>query len=120
MSKITVLTQKNDSQEFTKKEFELNVGDNLYQGIFDLGLDLPHGCLSGACGACRVEILEGSDQLSTPSTIEKQTLEDLFKEYEHSPKASPSLLQSFKEKKVRLSCRATIKSDGPITIKPFK
>lgn len=79
---------------------ECEKGQNLFQSFEENGIKLPHGCLSGSCGSCRIEILEGEENLSEPSFIEQDTLKSLASEYND-------------EKKLRLSCRAKI--NGPIT-----
>lgn len=84
------------------QEVECQEGENLFQSFEEKGIKLPHGCLSGSCGSCRIEILEGNENLSEPSFIETDTLKSLATEYGN-------------EKKIRLSCRAKIL--GPITFK---
>ena len=34
-------------------------GTTLLQAALAAGVDMPHGCRSGLCGACRVALLEG-------------------------------------------------------------
>lgn len=41
----------------------------------------PHGCLSGSCGACRVEVTQGAENLQEAGYIEKNTLEAVVEEY---------------------------------------
>lgn len=81
---------------------ECPTGQNLFQCFEEKGIKLPHGCLSGSCGSCRIEILEGNENLSEPSFIEQDTLKSLATEYKE-------------EKKLRLSCRAKI--NGPVSFK---
>ena len=54
--------------------------------IFDAlerqGVELPHGCLAGSCGACRIEVHEGCENLSEPGPIEANTLEAIKVNYE--------------------------------------
>lgn len=77
------------------QEVECEAGQNLFQSFEESGVKLPHGCLSGSCGSCRIEITEGYDHLSEPSFIEQDTLNSLSHEYPESTK-------------LRLSCRAKV------------
>lgn len=49
---------------------ELNDGDRIRDACEEL--DVPFGCRSGFCGTCKIEILEGKDNLSdlTPEEID--------------------------------------------------
>lgn len=82
------------------QELECNIGQNLFQCFEEKGIKLPHGCLSGSCGSCRIEILSGEDNLLPASFIEQDTINSIMHEYDPS-------------KKIRLSCRAKV--NGPIT-----
>jgi ferredoxin len=93
---------KTKNQVFTVEDNEV-----LYDSLESQGEDLPHGCLSGSCGACRVEILSGSENLKPASTIEKNTIDDLKKD-------NPHLV----DKNIRLSCRARV--FGNIEFQPVK
>ncbi len=97
----------------TNHTFEVNKGEILYDSLFDRGHTLPHGCLSGSCGACKVEVLEGKDQLDKPGAIEQNTIDSLKEEFKtlHGE-------EFIKEKEIRLSCRAKILGD--VIIKPIK
>jgi ferredoxin len=95
------------------KTIEVNEGEILYDSLFDRGLELPHGCLSGSCGACRVEILSGKENLQEPGVIEQNTIDALKEEYQ---KLHGEGFVATKE--IRLSCRAKIKGD--VTIRPLK
>ena len=83
------------------KDYEINSDQPVYMELSDQGMDLPHGCLSGACSACKVEILSGAENLSPPDVIEANTLEAVKSE--------------FPDKTIRLSCRAKLLS-GKISI----
>lgn len=82
----------------------IEIQDNgiLYDELEKQHIILPHGCLSGSCGACCVEILEGMDHLSIPGAIEENTLSDLKKEK--------------KIENLRLSCRAKVLADIKIRL----
>lgn len=71
----------------------------LYNELSDKGLDLPHGCLAGSCGACKIEILSGAENLSTPSAVESDTLLHL----------------GACNKTIRLACRAKVLGDVTFT-----
>ena len=88
------------------KSYEVKSDSIIYDALMDQGKDLPHGCLSGSCGACRIEILEGSQNLSPATFIEKNTLESLKDE-----------LNLKKDFPLRLSCRAMV--IGDVRIKPY-
>ena len=97
----------------TDKVFEVNEGEILYDSLYDRGYELPHGCLSGSCGACRIEVLEGKEELLAPGIIETNTIEALMDEFRtvHGE-------EFVKNKEIRLSCRAKVK--GSVTIRPIK
>jgi ferredoxin len=60
---------------------EVNEGEILYDSLYDRGVELPHGCLSGSCGACRIEVLEGANSLSPVGIIEGNTIDSLKDEF---------------------------------------
>ena len=64
----------------TDKDFHVSENSILYNALADQGLDLPHGCLAGSCGACRMDVIKGSENLAPPSAIEKNTLESIVSE----------------------------------------
>jgi len=88
----------------TNKIIDVNTGEILYDSLYDRGHELPHGCLSGSCGACRVEVLSGSENLMPAGVIEQNTIE--------------SLKAELKVENIRLSCRAKV--IGDVTIRPIK
>lgn len=97
----------------TDKTFEVNEGEILYHSLFDRGLDLPHGCLSGSCGACRVEVMSGKENLMAPGVIERNTIESLRDEFKQVHGE-----EFIKNKEIRLSCRAKVLGD--VCIRPIK
>lgn len=97
----------------TDKTFEVNEGEILYDSLYDRGYELPHGCLSGSCGACRVEILEGCTNLADPGIIEQNTIDALKDEFK---KVNGE--EFIRNKVIRLSCRAKVKGD--VTLRPIK
>jgi NAD(P)H-flavin reductase len=44
---------------FNEEAFLANVGDLLLDSAIMSGVDLPHDCRSGICGACRVRLVDG-------------------------------------------------------------
>lgn len=101
------------SIEGTNQTFDVNEGEILYDSLCDRGYELPHGCLSGSCGACRVEVLSGKDQLLPVGLIESNTIESLKEEF--IKKYGEEFV---KDKEIRLSCRAKVKGD--VTVRPIK
>ena len=91
---------------------ELTEGEVLFNGLEDNGVKLPHGCLSGSCGACKIEVLKGSELLKKPSLIENETIESI-----KSSLTNKGIDCS--DKTIRLSCRAKIESNGDILIRPI-
>lgn len=97
----------------TDKSFEVNEGEILYDSLYDRGEELPHGCLSGSCGACRVEVCEGAENLGPAGVIEQNTIDSVTDEFRIVRG------EEFVRKRViRLSCRAKVL--GNVTIKPLK
>jgi len=86
-----------------KHEFNGTVDATIYDSLESQGFELPHGCLAGSCGACRIEIIEGAENLKTPSAVESDTIDHIKKNLVNNP-----------SKNIRLSCRAKI--IGDITI----
>lgn len=97
----------------TDKTFDVNEGEILYDSIYDRGYELPHGCLSGSCGACRVEVLVGKENLKPAGVIEQNTINALKDEFKNAH--GESFLVN---KEIRLACRAKV--TGDITICPIK
>jgi ferredoxin len=91
---------------------EINKNDILFNALDDKGIKLPHGCLAGSCGACRIEILEGKENLLPPGMIETNTINSL-KDYYKKNNSS----EQVEEKCLRLSCRAKIIGDIKISTK---
>lgn len=96
------------------QSFEISDGEVIYDALFDRGLELPHGCLSGSCGACRIEVQEGKENLLNPGPVELDTIQSLQKEFQIT--YGPDFVQNTE---IRLACRAKI-LHGDIKIKPIK
>ncbi len=96
--------------EDTGQTFEVAEGSILYDAVADQGVELPHGCLSGSCGACRIHVLKGAENLAPAGLIENNTVDCIRQEYAQGP-------ESLAGKTVRLSCRAKVMGD--VTIVPL-
>lgn len=83
--------------------FEIKKDQILFDELERLGFLLPHGCLAGSCGSCRIEILEGAENLSIAGAVEADTIEGLKKIYSAT-------------KHIRLSCRARVLGDIKIAV----
>ena len=96
-----------------EKDQKIEVGQGLI--IFDelerQGLVLPHGCLAGSCGSCRIEVLEGAENLSPLGAVEKDTVESIIKNYCDTNRSELVL-----NKNIRLSCRAKVLGDIKIAV----
>ncbi len=88
------------------QSFELKEGQLLFDGLEQLGCTLPHGCLAGSCGSCRIEMIEGEENLTPPGAVESDTIASINQNYIGL------------NKKIRLSCRAKVR--GNVTIKILK
>lgn len=91
--------------------FEVEDGMILWEALEESGEKLPSGCLAGSCGSCRINVLEGAENLSKLSVIENDTIEHLKGSY----------LESHGEewvggKNIRLSCRAKVKGNVKIQL----
>jgi ferredoxin len=97
----------------TAKVFEIEEDGILYDSLLDQGQQLPHGCLSGSCGACRVEVMEGAENLQSIGAIETDTVDAIKDEL-----IKTQGLESVDGKVIRLSCRAKVKGD--VVFRPLK
>jgi ferredoxin len=91
----------------------VNEGEVIYDALYDRGEELPHGCLSGSCGACRIEIVQGSENVQTAGLVEQNTIDALKEEFSTTHGA-----EFVNKTNIRLACRAKILGD--IQIKPIK
>lgn len=97
------------------KNIEKNLKENeiIYNGLEDQGVVLQHGCLSGSCGACKIEIIEGKENITPPGAIEENTIAAICEDYKNRLGEA-----SIAGKTIRLSCRTKIL--GNVKIKEFK
>lgn len=104
----TVLVHLNSSNEketkqsaFESRTYKVNQGAILYDELERQALGLPHGCLAGSCGSCRIQVIKGIENLSPMGVIETDTVN--------------SIKDLYPGKEVRLSCRAKVLGDVEIT-----
>ncbi len=101
----TVLLKAKSPNESDLK-IEVVEGRVLFDELERQGVILPHGCLAGSCGSCRIEILAGAPNLSNPGAVESDTILHIQQNY------------SGLNKTIRLSCRAKVLGD--ITVMALK
>lgn len=104
---IKVLDQTGESA------FEAEIDKGVvYDELDKAGHQLPHGCLAGSCGSCRIQIHEGAELLEAPSAIESDTIEHVAETHR----------RRFGETKagLRMACRAKVRKAGALTISPLK
>lgn len=94
----------------TNQTLEVTSGETIYQSLLECGVELPHGCLSGSCGACRIEILAGKENLLEAGLIEKNTIQSLKEEFQTKRG------EDFSGREIRLACRAKLTGDLLIKI----
>lgn len=118
MPTVSVVKINSDGDQVLGPEqvFEVEENRTIFDVAEDNKVELPHGCLAGSCGSCRIFILEGAENISPPSVIEENTIKNIAADYKSQNIASPF----GDEKKIRLSCRAKINGQGNIKISPFK
>ena len=93
------------------QEFNVKEGKILFDELELQGLILPHGCLAGSCGSCRIEIINGAENLSAIGAVEADTIESIKKTYYEADPRELTL-----NKKIRLSCRARVMGDIKIAV----
>ncbi len=91
-----------------KKEIEVPAGTNLRQAMIDHGIAVYSGIETklncggkGLCGACRVHVKDGENNLSSKSLVERMRLGLSFATIGH-------------EDEVRLSCQTAVTGDCTI------
>ncbi|PIP89883.1 MAG: hypothetical protein COW01_06455 [Bdellovibrionales bacterium CG12_big_fil_rev_8_21_14_0_65_38_15] len=112
---VCEMNDNNTLDQESSKNCTVNEGEILFDELEKQEIKLPHGCLAGSCGSCRVWVVEGADQLKEPSAIEQNTLDAITQTY------NETVGSEFLEGKVlRLSCRARVQGSGKIVIAPLK
>lgn len=104
MPTVSVLNSENASD--IKLVQEVDAGQTVFDGLSSKGYDLPHGCLAGSCGACRIFVVDGAENLTSMSVIEEDSVANVCKFYriDHGD-------DSLNGKTVRLACRARVNGD---------
>lgn len=104
MPKVTIVNEK--------KEIEVPAGANLRESLRRAGIEVYEGmtryvnCFGhGTCGACRVLVKNGQDNLSKRTFLEKFTLFRMLSAIGH-------------EKEMRLSCQCSVLDDCSIEVRP--
>lgn len=87
----------NEKGDASVSKYEVNAGQILYDELERQGLNLPHGCLAGSCGSCRIHVINGLENLSAMGAVETDTVN-------HIKDSHPG-------KTVRLACRAKVQGD---------
>lgn len=78
------------------RSMEAPAGKTILQCALDMGITISHVCGGdGACGTCRIEIVEGADQVTPP------TIDEIVKEIEEPH---------------RLSCQTKVLGDVKVKI----
>ncbi|AYF45813.1 MULTISPECIES: 2Fe-2S iron-sulfur cluster binding domain-containing protein [Halobacteriovorax] len=95
MHKASLIDENGQSTEFTIDE-----NQSIFDALQDQGKTLPHGCLSGSCGSCRIQIIEGKENMKKPGIIEQNTIDAIAGEH-----------PEVEEGKIRMACRAKVLGD---------
>lgn len=96
-----------------KEERDLKEGEILFIALEEQGTELRHGCLSGSCGTCKINVLKNQDGLTEPGPIEADTIRAIYEDLEkYMPK------EDIKKLNLRLACRAKIAGD--LTFEAFE
>ncbi len=99
------------SIEGFSKLFQVDEEETLFDALDNCGHELPHSCLAGTCGTCKVIILTGQDNLSPPSELEKMTIQAIKQNYNRIHGEN-----SLANQTIRLACQAKI-LQGDVKIK---
>lgn len=97
-------SENSDTSSKNLESFSILDGEILYDALEKQGVILAHGCLSGSCGACCIEVTAGYEKLSPIGRVEEDTLN--------------ALQANHPDKKIRLACR--MKVMGDIEVKKLK
>jgi|GEM_PF-455733 len=116
MPTVSVKKLNEDGSPSTENDtsLEYSIGENIFEFLQDHDYNLPHGCLNGACSACRVIILEGSEFISPESIREKETLKRFKENYQQKEGSKP--LDGLV---LRLSCQMKFLVEGNIELAAF-
>lgn len=70
MPKVTFITDDN-------LEIEVSKGTSMQDAAEEALASLPFGCRSGSCGTCRLNVIEGMENLNPMTDREKDLFENL-------------------------------------------
>ena len=59
-----------------KKEIIVDAGNTILEAALDQGIDFPHGCRTGNCGACKSKKISGEIEMSPFSEFALETEEE--------------------------------------------
>lgn len=99
MHTVSLIDKDGQATEFTIEE-----GQSIFDALQDQGTTLPHGCLSGSCGSCRIQILEGKENMKKAGIIEQNTVDAITPEH-----------SEVEEGGIRMACRAKVLGDIKIS-----
>ncbi|MFZ9518917.1 MAG: 2Fe-2S iron-sulfur cluster-binding protein, partial [Silvanigrellaceae bacterium] len=73
------MTQQRSRVVFVLEDLEVEVphGTKMSDVVEAAGADVTFGCKSGTCGTCRVRIVDGQENLSSPTPEERDFLSSL-------------------------------------------
>lgn len=108
MPTVSIVLPISPEKELT---FEIQAGKTIFDELEKQGHVLPHGCLAGSCGSCRIEIIEGAHNLTPPSAVEADTIQSIKNNYYEAHKSS-----ALENKAIRLSCRAKVLGNIKIAV----
>mgnify|MGYP002623013965 CR=1 FL=1 len=94
---------------FNQTIFQAENNEIIYNCLEKAGTNLPHGCLSGSCGACRINVLKGSENIEEMSAVEENTTQSILRKMKENGTDISNL-------NIRLSCRAKVLGDIEIEI----
>lgn len=101
MPKINFINKHGESIERDLPKDEI-----LFIALEESGTELRHGCLSGSCGTCKINVTANPDGLQEPGAIETDTLKAI---YANLKDRMPE--EEIKKLHLRLACRAKINGD---------
>ncbi|MEW6775257.1 MAG: 2Fe-2S iron-sulfur cluster-binding protein [Bdellovibrionota bacterium] len=64
------------------KEVEVPDGTSILKACEEHKASLPFGCTEGFCGTCTMHVIEGAENLSPPTSKERERLSDFALKHE--------------------------------------
>lgn len=98
------------------------VGTRIIEVSEKVGSYIAYNCREGDCGSCVFTVLDGAENLSKPSALEKATLLAHFQNVVDGWRGAPSLeamqammrRESFAGKECRLACQTQVFGDASV------